>query len=383
MLSPDKDSANLLRAIVMPSIEGRGETIAQLASKIQSWENLLEVARRHGVVSMLYSRLAANQESVPSDALALVRRAYERNALHCMTNAEELLRILKEFDGGGIRALPFKGVVLGASAYGDITARNAGDLDLLIHYNDLQRATAMLTQRGYELKSEALLDGTPAVQDYFEFHFERASDGMVVELRWRLELMQPRFHHDLGMDWACPRRRTVMLAGAEVPNLDPVSSLLMLCMHGSKHFWSRLAWICDVAKLLESEPALDWDSAQREAKRVGLWRCLALGVMLARRVAGARVPLDVLHRFESNGTMRKLAVFFDENLMERPRKMPAGWVPYNIRILSLSDRARVVLSPAFFRPNTWDRAFVKLPRALEPLYYIIRPIRILLDRSAR
>ena len=116
MLSADKDSANLLRAIVMPSIEGRGETIAQLASRIQSWENLLELARRHGVVPMLYSRLAANQESVPSDALVLVRRAYERNALHCMTNAEELLRILKEFDGGGIRALPFKGVVLGASA---------------------------------------------------------------------------------------------------------------------------------------------------------------------------------------------------------------------------------------------------------------------------
>ena len=81
----------------------------------------------------------------------------------------------------------------------------------------------------------------------------------------------------------------------------------MLCMHGSKHVWSRLIWICDVAKMLESEPDLDWDSALREAKRVGLWRCLALGVLLAHRVAGAQVPDEVLRRFEKDRTARKLA----------------------------------------------------------------------------
>ena len=62
---------------------------------------------------------------------------------------------------------------------------------------------------------------------------------------------------------------------------------LMLCMHGSKHVWSRLIWICDVAQLLISSPDLDWKEVIEEANQSGLWRSLALGVLLAHRVAGA------------------------------------------------------------------------------------------------
>ena len=110
---------------------------------------------------------------------------------------------------------------------------------------------------------------------------------MVLELRWRLELTQPRFKRNLGMDWVWPRRRTAMLAGAEVPDMSPEITLLMLCMHGSKHVWSRLIWICDVAQLLVSSPDLDWKEVTREANQSGLWRSLALGVLLAHRFAGA------------------------------------------------------------------------------------------------
>lgn len=383
MQSVDQDTARLLRAVVRPPEEGGADAIAEAVSRIRFWQEAVAGAVRHGIAPMLFSALKANSELVPPEALKLARNAFERNAFHCMTNAEELLKILRAFHELGIRALPFKGVVLGASIYGDMTARTAGDLDLLIHYNDLQRAADLLKRRGYELKSEVLHDGSPALENYFEFHFERASDGMVLELRWRLELTQPRYRHELGIDWVWPKRRTAMLAGADVPDMDPVSLLLVLCMHGSKHAWSRLVWICDVAKLLEREPGLDWDAAQREAKRVGLWRCLALGVLLARRIAGAEPPADVLRSFERNGTMRKLAEFLDENLLERPGRMPPGRVPYNLRILGFRDRAGVMLSPSVLRPNARDRAVVRLPRALEPLYYLIRPFRVLLDRSGR
>ena len=71
------------------------------------------------------------------------------------------------------------------------------------------------------------------------------------------------------MDWAWPERRTVTVAGAEVPNLSPEKTLLVLCMHGSKHAWSRLIWICDVAQLLAACPGLDWNKVNREAKRLG------------------------------------------------------------------------------------------------------------------
>ncbi|MGC1424196.1 MAG: nucleotidyltransferase family protein [Terracidiphilus sp.] len=383
MTAMDRNSADLLRTVVLWHGERRGPTVAEIAGKITRWKDPIMGARQHGVLPMLYSELVANSAVVPAEALEFARFEFERNAFHCVANAAELLQVLNEFEKAGIAAMPFKGVVLGASAYGDMTARTAGDLDVLIYYRDLLPATRILKARGYELKTKVLEDGSPEAENYFEYHFERADDGMVLELRWKLELTQPRYRHELGMDWVWPRRRTVKLAGADVASFDAVSDLLMLCMHGSKHVWSRLVWICDVAKRLESEPALDWNFARQEAKRVGLWRCLALGVLLARRVAGAKVPADVLKGFEGDPWARNLAEFLEEHILKEPARMPAGWLPYNLQILGFRDRARVVLSPGILRPGARDRAVVKLPKALEPLYYVIRPLRILLDRTAR
>jgi hypothetical protein len=383
MRALDHDSHNLLRAVVDPRADGREEAIAKLAAKIECWEETIEAAQKHGILPMLYSDLETIEKIIPQEALELARSEFERNAFHCIANAAELLEVLKQFEKAGIAAVPFKGVVLGASAYGDMTKRTAGDLDVLIYYRDLLPATRILKERGYELTTKVLEDGSPEADNYFEFHFQRADDGMVLELRWKLELTQPRYRHDLGMDWVWPRRRTIKLAGADVPNFDAVTGLLMLCMHGSKHVWSRLIWICDVARLLESERELDWISAQREAKRVGLWRCLALGVLLAHQVAGAKVPAEVLRSFEKDRTANGLAEFLEKNVLEEPGRTPGGRVPYDIQLMGLRDRAGAVLSLTMLRPTARDREVVKLPKSLAALYYVIRPFRLLLDRTAR
>ncbi len=379
----DHDTGNLLRAVIQTQSDACGETLAELASKVNCWEDAIEGARQHGILPLLFLTLTATGAAIPPNALQLVRNEFERNAFHCFANSAELLEVLIAFEAAGIPAMPFKGVVLGASVYGDMTARTAGDLDVLIYYRDLLRATRILKERGYELTTKVLEDGSPEAENYFEYHFERSIDGMVLELRWRLELTQPRYKRSLGMDWVWPRRRTTMLVGAAVPNLDAVSELLMLCMHGSKHVWSRLVWIYDVAKFLESEPGLDWRFAIKESRRLGLWRCLALGVLLARGLVGAHVPAEVLRSFENDRAARELANFFQNHAPNKPGRVPDGPVPYDVQLLGFRERAGVVLSPAFFRPNGRDRAVVKLPKILEPLYYVIRPFRLLLDRSGR
>ena len=379
----DHNAAEFLRAIVRRDAESRNPEVAELASKVSCWKAAIDGARRHGVLPILYSWVASSGTTIPPDAIEFSRSEFERNAFHCMANTAELLQVLHAFESAGIAAMPFKGVVLAASAYGDINGRAAGDLDVLIYHRDLQRATAILKNRGYKLTTKTLEDGSPEAQNYFEFHFERAADGMVIELRWRLELTQPRYRYNIGMELVWPRRRITKLAGADVPNLDAISALLVLCMHGSKHLWSRLIWILDVAKLLESEPGLDWELALREAKKVGLARCLALGVLLAHRVTGADVPPHVVRRLESDRSMRELSEFLEKHLLEEPGRKPEGRIPYNLRILDFRDRAAVLVSPTFLRPNARDRAVMNLPKALASLYYLIRPFRMILDRTGR
>jgi hypothetical protein len=206
---------------------------------------------------------------------------------------------------------------------------------------------------------------------------------MVVELRWRLELTQPRFRRNLGMDWVWPGRRTATLAGAQVPDMNPEVTLLVLCMHGSKHVWSRLIWVCDVAQLLAARPGLDWKETFAQAKRHGLSRALALGVLLSHRITGVPVPPAVLKNLGADSAISALAMHIDENLFDAPGSLPLSRVPYNLRLLDFSDRARLILSAEYWRPNDRDIEAFPLPKPLYPLYFLIRPIRILRNRSPR
>ena len=380
-MQADRESCELLRAIARPADAGQ---IRRLAPQVRDWDSLLQLAQEHRVSQMLFSRLADMAPAVPSSVQSRLRAEYDSNMLHNLANAVELLAVLKLLEHEMIPAMPFKGVVLGASIYHDLTTRPSGDLDLLIHYRHLRQATTLLLERGYELTTPLIAAGTPSDPDHiYEYHFERRTDGMVMELRWELELIQPKFKHDLGLDWVWPTRRTAMLAGATVPDMSPEVTLLVLCMHGSKHAWSRLIWICDVAQLLASSPNLDWKELTREAKKSGLRRTLALGVLLAHRVAGATVPPTILRRFEADSTAHTLAQHIQQNLFEAPGTTPKGRIPYGIQLLDFRDQVAWLLSFDFLRPNERDRAAISLPKPLHPLYFLIRPFRLFLDRSAR
>jgi hypothetical protein len=81
--------------------------------------------------------------------------------------------------------------------------------------------------------------------------------------------------------------------------------------------------------------------------------------------------------------VRVLAQHIDENLFNSYLPKPPGFLPYAIRILGIRDRLRLFFSLSIFRPNDHDRAFLALPRPLHALYYLVRPLRLLIDRSPR
>ena len=373
---------DFIRAAIRLPVQADGSELVSLASAIVDWQDLVACAREHRIAPLLFERIVQQAVPVAAETNDELGKEYDRNLLRSLANATELVTVLKDFEQRGISAMPFKGVVLASSIYGSLNLRPAGDLDLLIFEQDIKRASAALRERGYQLTTRALEDGSPAFDNYHEFHFERPSDGMVLEIRWKLEL-QPRFRHDLGLGWLWPHRRTAKLGGVEVPDIDPERLLLILSMHGSKHVWSRLIWVCDIAKLLETRSSIDWRLVTAEARRVGLWRSVALGVILAQRICGIAIPEDVRREFESDRDARTLACEIEGLIFDQPGGVPRNRLPYNVRLLDFRDRARLLMSFGFLAPNARDREFIRLPKALHPLYYFIRPIRVLIDRSAR
>jgi hypothetical protein len=379
----DPAAQELLMAIVRLSREVKSQSVSQLAGKVRDWDSFLDLAGIHGITSFAYSYLRRYGVELPPAVETRLRVEFERNAVQCFINAAELVSILDEFSRAMIPVLPYKGVALAASIYGDLAARPAGDLDLLVRREHLVRASEVLVERGFTRLTHIHEDGTPIVQGLHEYQFERASDGLLLELRWKLDLDHPGFTRNLNMDWLLPNTCEVNFAGARIQQLKPEMTLVVLCMHGSKHGWPRLIWILDVAQLLTSFPSLDWDEVIRLAGRSGLSKTLALGVILAHRVVGVKVPENLLHRFTSNSTISALARDIEQALFEFSSDDPASRTGYKVQLLQYGDRIRYLLTLGPLKPNEEDRAALPLPKPLHGLYYLIRPFRILWNRREK
>jgi hypothetical protein len=378
----DAAACAVLRALARwPSSDARPLRI--LAAELQDWDSLFALAQAHRVAPALFLCLTGLEIPMPEGAHRRFQAEYERNLLHNLASAAELITLLDLFHEAGIRAMPFKGIVLAAAAWGDLSSRPGGDLDLLIEEQNIDQAARLLSERGYQLQTALHPDGTQVEPENREYLFERPSDGLKVELRWWLDMIYGRFGRNLGLDWVWPHRATASVAGAVVPTLGPDTALLILCMHGCKHGWSRLVWIMDVARMADASPGLGWDALIHEGQRLGLGRALALGMLLAHQVAGTALPPGPLARFTADSTARRLAQHFAESVFRAPGVGTEGLVPWNLQLLDVRDRLRSLSSLGLLRPNDRDRAVIALPRRLRALYYLIRPFRILLDRSAR
>lgn len=345
---------------------GRALPVPCMRPHIKASAAALKVAQAHGVLPLFVFRFPEWHTLFDSQVTRFVREHYLTNTCRNLALAAELLSILQEFSRAEIPALPFKGVVLAAALYGNLQLRPAGDLDILIHHDDLQGATEILKSRGYVLSVQA---------DSGETQFRHSGPaGIVVELRWRVA---PRhFRRDIGMDVLWPGRRSTNLQGTPVPDLAPEEKLILLCMHGTKHEWLRLFWVCDVAQLLKIHPDLDWERAERMAKHYGLFRCLVTGVLLTRSMAGAPVPVPVLRRFERNHPARRLAEHVQKHFFDSVSP-PFDGLPMQIEALGFRDRWVRLGQAAFEQPGSRDRASLHLPSTLDPLYYLVRPVRLI------
>ena len=89
--------------------------------------------------------------------------------------------------------------------------------------------------------------------------------------------------------------------------MAPEDLLLILCVHGAKHYWSKLGWICDVAELLRVHPGLKWTALLLQAKQLGGRRILFLGLFLAHVLLGAGLPEEVWKEINADPVVPWLA----------------------------------------------------------------------------
>ena len=357
---------------------GRVAQVAALCRGPLDWDEVIAEARRHAVDPLLFRHLTA------LGAPAVPERVRERLARHAETNAVrnrlltvELGKVLAVLDAHGVAAIPYKGPVLAASAYGDVSLRRFADLDVLVRRGDVLRARDALSELGYAPR----LALAPAQEQAYlrgqcEYAFDRDRGRLTVEIHWDIVPPDHAFHFDLDHLWRAARPRAV--AGLTVLAPCPEDELLMLVVHGGKHLWERLAWLTDVVQVVDAHPDLDWAALIERARACGGERQLLVALCLARDLLDLELPLSAKARLAGDDAAPPLARSLADALLRGAlppeRSMAAIRVHLSMRERR-RDRAALLLRTAF-APTVEDWASVRLPAALLPLHYLLRPFRL-------
>ena len=374
----------LLICVARRSLSGDiAARIASLAATRIDWNYLINTATQQGVMPLLYSHLSsACPQCVPREVLARLRNAFVANSKSCLLLFGELRKLLRLFSEKGITAVAFKGPLLSVEAYGDLCLRQAGDLDILIKKHDFSLAKEILVTAGYRLATP-LTKSQEASHLRFHCEIPFLSNGLsVVDLHWGLSPKSFRFA--LNPRQVMERCESTIIQGTSLLTFAREDTILYLCFHGGKHYWSRLEWISSLAEFIRTTQNINWSKILERANESHGRRMLIVGLMLARKLGGVEIPESIL---SDGGEFESLSKY-TEGIQARifvdtsgpPRSVEA--FRSNLKIMDRKRDAIISFLRAIFVPTISDWQELALPGALYPLYYLFRPLRLLKKYSA-
>jgi hypothetical protein len=351
--------------------------VEDLASGSIDWELIWRLSRIHGVAPLAYRTLSTIcPAAIPSPIHDAFRRHIQANSLLNTLLAKELTALLDAFASQGIRAIPFKGVTLAQTAYGDLSLRECADLDLIVDQGSISQARQVLWSQGYQLTSRDMKAESESDEP---FHFFQKKNGIIaVDLQWIMARHNFGFRLDRGVFW--DRLKPVFLPTKMVMGLCPEDLLILLCVHGSKHAWEQLKWICDVTELVRRRPALDWSRVLFQAEEWDCRRMVLLGLGLARNLFDTPLPRAVLHEIDVDMDMPAVVHRMPKQLLkDKEQGVDEGcadalyfilkdtwWGRVKLGIALCRDEAEVIT-----RPLSWFR----FRRRLRGLSFCLKPIR--------
>ena len=212
------------------------------------WDYILLEGAENSILPLLDRNLrAAGADLPPAALIARLQGAIRQNTIRCLILTAELAKILGLFASAKILAIPYKGPVVAAQAYGDVALREFEDLDIILRQRDLPQAHEILTSLGYGAKFP-WIHAESAKSSFVpgEYNYRDLSRQIMVELHTERTLRH--FPQVPDIAELAKTLVPVNLAGQEVWTFTPEVTLLMLCIHGSKDFWERLSWIVDVSE---------------------------------------------------------------------------------------------------------------------------------------
>ena len=358
--------------------ESRIETLVQ---HDLDWAGFIRQAIDHQVLPLVHQTLrGVAQERIPPEVMEELRQlsgAILRRNLFLFTKLLQAVDLLKTHE---IPMIPYKGPVVASLAYGNIGLRQFSDIDILVSPSRYRQARELLLANGYVLAGEW-------------DHEARLVDGLDgADLDLHRTIMPKRIPFLADFEALEQNLTPIVVAGREIVSLSPEDTLIVLCVQMVKDAAGirplLLIKVCDIAELLRAHPDMNCQAVVRKAETLGCAGMVAFGLLMARQLLDAPVP-DLSLPSPGPRDLQLLSEHVTDRLANQ-------WSPgFGARLgakrfhFKVRERWRDKLYPYVHEvaraltPTDLDREFFPLPRRFWPMYFFLRPVRLLRDRYQR
>lgn len=279
-----------------PALRALSEAFHGRLARTVDWLGLLELANAALVTPALHQALArsGHKEAIPDDVAAFMAEVTARNAERNARLMEQAADAIGALNSAGVTPALLKGgAILATCNASGPYPRMMSDVDLLVRPDQVETAMGALQTAGFGISSDHRGENLHAVADLC-----RQGDVGMLDLHQRAPGPRAAVEGLLSSEAFVP----VRLGGSALAP-PPTLQVFLLCIHDLFHdggFWRGgfdLRHLCDIAALVSSDNAVDWEKLESLLTTRLLRNAVHSQLIAAWRIANADIPASIHRRW--------------------------------------------------------------------------------------
>ncbi len=365
------------------NFEFQKEELKKLLFEIKNdieWQKIINVSIEHSVLPSVYENLEKNYKNLlPKKHFLKIKELNQQISLSNINKAKQLINVSQVLTNKGVDIISFKGPLLSALFYGNITKRQYRDIDIIIDKKDFLKTKEALINLGYHPQFN-LKNSYEKIYlkawNYLNFYSNEGFNSL--DLHWRSA--NSNFSFSMEFDGLSENAVEVKIFKNRIKTFSPEINLIYLCQHGCKHGWEKLVWVLDIHKLIENSDGINWGLVLDYSKNSGSLKMLKAGILISNILFNTKLPKDIQEKISLNkDTNDLISKKVDNLLLENSAQktffhLSSKDLFYIKTMSSFQDKLLHIIS--FFKPTPLEWK-LGIPTSFYFIYYFYRPIRIL------
>ncbi|MFC2095732.1 nucleotidyltransferase family protein [Candidatus Bipolaricaulota bacterium] len=313
------------------------------------------------LLPIAYRNLA--DHGVRGDEIDYARRLYQVTNLKNEQLFRSLSSLLESFEAAGIETMIMKGASLALLHYQDLGMRSMGDVDLLIHPDDVAKAVELLTDLKWRRTGHAPQNLTKTYLSTRRAMNFSSSSITKLDLHWHA---MDETQHPGGDDPFWKESIRTAVYGVKTRAMCPTDHLFHICSHETRRTPVPLPrWIADAVTVLKtSGNGFNWDRFATHAQHLRLSMAVREALEQVAESIDWAVPTRVLSQLQQLPISTEEKRRYEARCLPKKDGLVATLRREYQRMPEQYGRWRFVVFPSYMR-ELWGLEHVwQLPRSV-------------------